>query len=81
WFEIDWRPQEIFWRIGPDLEHLRTVAYMNNTVTEVSNVQMHLIVTQEWHNTRWWPGTPFDQGYIPFPAKDLVGEVQEVIID
>jgi len=42
---------------------------------------MHLIVTQEWHNTRWWPGTPFDQGYIPFPAKDLVGEVQEVIID
>ncbi len=81
WFEIDWRPQEIFWRIGPDLEHLRTVAYMNNTVTEVSNVQMHLIVTQEWHNTRWWPGTPFDQGYIPFPAKDLVGEVQEVIIE
>ncbi len=81
WFEIDWRPEEIHWRIGPELDQLRTVGYMNSSVTAISNVQMLLIVTQEWHNTRWWPGTPYDQGFIPFPAKDLVGEVMEVIIE
>lgn len=81
WFEIDWRPTEIFWRIGPDLEHMRLVGYMNDKVTSIPDVQMELIVTQEFHNTKWWPGTPYEQGYIPFPAKDLVGEVLEVIIE
>lgn len=81
WFEIEWRPREITWRIGPDLEHMRVVGYMNDSITEITNVQMQLIVTQEFHNTRWWPGTPYDQGFIPFPEKDLVGEVLDVIID
>lgn len=81
WFEIDWRPEEIIWRIGPELDQLRVVGYMDRSVTEISNVQMRLIVTQEYHNTRWWPGTPYDQGFIPFPSKDLVGEVLDVIIE
>ncbi|MBP7448857.1 MAG: hypothetical protein KA817_02390 [Flavobacteriales bacterium] len=81
WFEIDWRPEEITWRIGPELDQLRVVGYMDRSITEISNVQMHLIVTQEYHNTRWWPGTPYDQGFIPFPSKDLVGEIMEVIIE
>lgn len=81
WFEIDWRPEEITWRIGPDLDHMRVVGYMDRSITEISNVQMRLIVTQEYHNTRWWPGTPYCQGLIPFPSKDLVGEVLEVIIE
>jgi hypothetical protein len=81
WFEIDWRPEEIIWRIGPERDELRVVGYMDRSITEISNVQMHLIVTQEYHNTRWWPGTPYDQGYIPFPSKELVGEIMEVIIE
>lgn len=81
WFEIDWRPTEIVWRIGPDLDNLRVVGYMNDEVTAISNVQMQLIITQEFHNTRWWPGTPYDQGFIPFPAKDYVGQVLDVIIE
>ena len=81
WFEIDWRPEEIIWRIGPELDQLREVGYMDRSITEISNVQMLLIITQEYHNTRWWPGTPYEQGFIPFPAKDLVGEILEISVE
>lgn len=81
WFEIDWRPDQITWRIGPELDQLRVVGHMDGSMTSITNVQMQLIVTQEYHNTRWWPGTPYEQGFIPFPAKDLVGEVLDVIIE
>ena len=81
WFEIDWRPTEILWRIGPDRQHMRLVGYMNDRITSIPDVQMQLIVTQEFHNTKWWPGSPYDQGYIPFPGKDYVGEIHEVIIE
>ena len=60
---------------------MRIVGYMNEKVTMIANNQMLPIITQEWHNTKWWPGTPFDQGNIPFPAKDLVGEFFELVID
>ncbi len=81
WFQIDWRPDEIIWRIGPELDQLREVGYMDSTVTSISNVQMLLIVTQEFHNTKWWPGSPYQQGYIPFAAKDYKGVIQDVIIE
>lgn len=81
WFEIDWRPTEILWRIGPDLDHLRLVGYMNDRVTSIPEVPMQLIVSQEYHSTTWWPGSPYEQGFLPFPDKDHVGRVLEVIID
>lgn len=81
WFEIDWRPEEIFWRIGATLDDMRVVGYMNSTMTVIANVPMDLLISQEFHNTRWWPGSTYEQGYIPFPAKDLVGEVYDVIIE
>ncbi len=81
WFEIDWRPEEIFWRIGATPDDMRVVGYMNSTMTEIANVPMDLLISQEFHNTRWWPGSTYEQGYIPFPAKDYVGEVYEVIIE
>lgn len=81
WFEIEWRPQSITWRIGPDPEHLRVVGYMDGTVTSIPDLPMRLVVTQEYHNTAWWPGSPYEQRFIPFSAKDHVGRVLEVIID
>jgi hypothetical protein len=81
WFEIDWRPEEIIWRIGPSPEKLRAVGYMNSSMTSIPNVPMQLVVTQEFHNTDWWPGAPYAQGGIPFPAKDLVGRVLEVRVE
>lgn len=81
WFQIDWRPDQVIWRIGPELDQLREVGYMDSTVTSISDVQMELIVTQEFHNTKWWPGSPYDQGCIPFAAKDYTGVIQEVVIE
>jgi len=81
YFQIDWRPEEIIWRIGPERDKLKVVGYMNKTITSIPDNQMLLIVTQEFHNTKWWPGTPFSQDNIPFPAKDLIGEIYEITIE
>ena len=81
YFEIDWRPTEIIWRIGHDLKHLRVVGYMNDKVTSIANNQMLFIITQEFHNTQWWPGTPYKQENIPFPSKDMVGEIYDFTIE
>lgn len=81
YFQIDWRPTEIIWRIGPSMDKLRVVGYMSDKITNVPNNQMLLIITQEFHNTRWWPGTPFAQDNTPFPRGDIEGEVYELIIE
>jgi hypothetical protein len=81
YFEIEWRPTEIIWRIGPSPDLMRVVGYMNEDVTSIPNNQMQLIITQEWHNTAWWPGSPYQQQFIPFPKNDFVGEILEVVIE
>jgi hypothetical protein len=81
YFEIDWRPTEIIWRIGPSPGKMKIVGYMNDQVTSIPNNQMTLIVTQEYHNTKWWPGSPYMQENLPFPSKDLIGEIYELIIE
>jgi hypothetical protein len=81
YFEIDWQPDKIIWRIGPEPDKMRIVGYMDDKVTMIPNNQMCLIITQEWHNSRWWPGTPFDQWNIPFPKNDMVGEFYDFVIE
>ncbi len=80
-FQIEWNPTEIFWRIGPEKNKLRTVGYVNSTVTSIPNNQMLLIITQEFHNSKWWVGAPFQQEYIPFPENDIKGEIFEITIE
>jgi hypothetical protein len=80
-FEIEWKPTEIIWRIGPEVDKLRVVGYMNDVVTSIPNNQMVLIITQEFHNTKWWPGSPYQQSNIPFPLNDIFGEIYEVVME
>ena len=80
YFEIDWRPTEIIWRIGATPDKMRVVGYMNDDVTAIPNNQMLLIITQEYHNTNWWPGAPFAQDNLPFPLNDIPGEIYEIMI-
>jgi hypothetical protein len=81
YFQIDWQPDKIIWRIGPEKEKLRVVGYMDDKVTSIPNNQMLLIVTQEFHNTKWWVGSAYSQDNTPFPKEDYVGEIYELTIE
>lgn len=81
YFQIDWQPDRIIWRIGPSKDKLRVVGYVDSKITSIPNNQMLLIVSQEFHNTRWWVGSTYQQDNIPFPENDIIGEVLEVTIE
>lgn len=81
YFEIEWKPDEIIWRIGPAKDKMRVVGYMNDKITSIPNNQMLFIITQEFHLEWWWPEAPFNQDYIPFPAKDITGYFYELEIE
>lgn len=81
YFEIEWLPEKIIWRIGPEKNKMRIVCIMNNEITAIPNNQMVAIVTQEWHNQEWWPMAPFKQNFIPFPKNNLIGKVLEIEVE
>lgn len=81
YFEIDWKPERIVWRIGPEEDQMFPIVCMDNEVTSIPNNQMVIVVTQEFHHADWWPMTPFPQHFIPYPKDDIVGEILEVVIE
>jgi len=81
YFQIDWQPDRIIWLIGPSKDKMHVVGYLDDKVTSIPNNQMLLIVTQEFHNTKWWVGSPYAQENTPFPKVDYVGEIFEVTIE
>ena len=34
-----------------------------------------------WHNEEWWPTAPYKQNFVPFPKKDIIGEILEITIE
>ncbi len=81
YYQIEWKPNEIIWRIGPSKDKMVVVGYMNDLVTSIPNNQMILVISQEYHLSDWWPPIPFKQELIPFPKNDLVGKVYEVEVE
>ncbi len=81
WYEIEWMPDYIVWRIGPDKEHMRVVAYMDSSVTSIPDNQMILVVSQEFHDSEWWVPAPYDQRFTPYPKNPLEGKILEVDIE
>ncbi|HNQ11669.1 MAG TPA: hypothetical protein PKH65_00170 [Bacteroidia bacterium] len=81
YFEIEWKPEEINWRIGPSKDKMRLICKMNTEVTSVPNNQMVMVITQEFHYGEWWPPVVYHQDNIPFPSKDLKGIVYEIEVD
>lgn len=80
YFEIDWQPQRIIWRIGKDKNNLREICRMDGNITSIPNNQMVMVMSQEFHYQEWWPTAPFLQNFIPFPKNNLVGQLLEVEI-
>ncbi|MCB2220546.1 MAG: hypothetical protein KQI35_09135 [Bacteroidetes bacterium] len=81
YYQIDWQPERIIWRIGKDKEHMVEVGYLDTSVSSIPNNQMNFIVTQEYHHSAWWPTTEFKQEFIPYPAKPIVGKVYSIEIE
>ena len=59
---------------------MKVVGYVNETISSIPNNQMLMVFTQEFHDAKWWPGSPFVQDRIPFPAKSILGNIYEVEI-
>ncbi|MBR5434551.1 MAG: hypothetical protein IK117_08960 [Bacteroidales bacterium] len=81
YYEIEWKPTEIIWRIGSTPETMQVVGYMNDEYTSIPNNQMLCIVTQEYHYSEWWPPIVFEQGLIPYNKSDIEGRVYEIVIE
>lgn len=81
YYEIDWQPERIIWRIGKEKNNMRVIMTMDQNVSSIPNNQMTAIVTQEWHNQEWWPTAPFLQNFIPFPKNDIKGKILELEIE
>lgn len=81
YFEIDWQPDKIIWRVGPEKNNMRAICVMDKDISAIPGNQMIMIVTQEWHSQEWWPTAPFMQNFVPFPKKDIVGKILEVEIE
>lgn len=81
YYEIEWRPNEIIWRVGPSEDKMQVVGYMNDEYTAIPNNQMLCIVTQEYHYSEWWPPIVFEQGLIPYNKSDIEGRVYEIIVE
>jgi len=81
YYEIEWKPDEIIWRVGPSLNNMKVMGYVNSTFTSIPNNQMRAIVTQEYHYGEWWPPIIWDQKNIPYPKNDIIGKVYEIIVE
>jgi hypothetical protein len=81
YFEIEWQPSKIIWRIGSSPDQMQVICMMDDSMTAIPNNQMLPSVTQEWHAQELWPLAPFNQSFIPFPSKDLVGRIMEVWVE
>lgn len=80
-YQIEWKPNEIIWRIGEDMSKMEVIGYMNEEQTTIPDNQMIAVVTQEFHFSEWWPLSPYDQNNIPYPKKPIKGYVYEIMIE
>ncbi len=81
YYQIEWKPDTLIWRIGPEKDNLKIVCFMDSKITTVPNNQMLMVVTQEYHPSIWWPESPQLLEFIPFPKNKIEGKVLEFEIE
>ena len=81
YYEIDWEPKSITWRLGPSPDKMQVVGYMSDEYSSIPDNQMLCIVTQEYHYSEWWAPVVFWQGLIPYNKSDIVGKVFEIVVE
>lgn len=81
YYEIDWEPKSITWRLGPSPDNMQVVGYLTDEYSSIPDNQMLCIVTQEYHYSEWWAPVVFWQGLIPYNKTDIVGKVFEIVVE
>ena len=81
YYEIDWQPERIIWRIGKSKNDMKVIGYMDSSVTKIPDNQMIAVITQEFHDATWWPLSPWKQNFIPYPKNDISGYIYEIEIE
>ncbi|MCK9164080.1 MAG: hypothetical protein M0O93_07020 [Bacteroidales bacterium] len=81
YYEIEWKPNEIIWRIGESPDKMYEVGYMNEKFTVIPNNQMISVITQEYHYSEFWPPIIYDQNFLPYPKKDIEGKIYEIVVE
>lgn len=80
-YQIEWKPNEIIWRIGETKDKMEVIGYLNDEYSKIPNNQMIAIVTQEFHYSLWWPLAPYDQDNVPYPKDDINGVVHYLEVE
>jgi len=81
YYQIGWYPDSIVWKIGPTMDKLYTVGYMDKTITKIPDNQMVAVMSQEFHHGDWWPPVAFHQDNIPYPKNDIIGKLYEIRVE
>lgn len=81
YYEIEWKPNEIIWRLGASPDNMYIVGYMSDKFTVIPNNQMLSVITQEYHYSEFWPPVIYDQNLLPYPKKDIEGRVYEIVVE
>ena len=81
YYEIEWSPKSITWRLGPSPDKMQVVGYLSDEYSSIPDNQMLCIVTQEYHYSEWWTPVVFWQGLIPYNKTDIVGKVFEIVVE
>ena len=81
YYVIEWKPKEIIWYIGKDLNHLNIVGYMSDEFSSIPNNQMVPVITQEYHYSEFWPPVIYEQGMLPYNSEDIKGIIYGLTIE
>jgi hypothetical protein len=81
YYQIEWKPDTIIWRIGPEKDQLKTICFLDAKTSMIPNNQMLMVITQEYHPSLWWPESPQLLEYIPFPKNPITGYVLDIEIE
>ena len=80
-FEIEWQPTKIIWRVGPERDKMEVLCVMDDSITTIPNNQMLPVVTQEWLTKAPWYLSSYEQNFIPYPKDDVVGRIMELWVE
>lgn len=77
WYEIEWTPTEVFYRIGPTENNMQLVGYMDGTQVKLPEAAEDLIINIEFLGN----ADTYATDDIPFNSEPITAKIKKVIIE